>query len=137
MGRLVMSLLIFSSKTGNTKTFADFIQKYIGVVVGDYNSNITQHQKILIGAYTWGDGKIPKDLKQFLVNNKDNWKGKEVFIFGSGNSIYPKFCGAVDGIEKILEDCGADIIGTFKFEQRFNERDYYMQDIVRLLIKLR
>lgn len=132
-----MSLLIYTSKTGNTKTFADFVQKYNGVIVGDYNSDITKHNKILIGAYTWADGKIPKDLKQFIVDNKDNWKNKRVFIFGSGNTIYPKFCGAVDGIETILEDCGADIIGTFKFEQRFKEEDYYIQDLVRLLIKLR
>jgi flavodoxin I len=132
-----MSLLIYTSKTGNTKTFADFVQKYNGVIVGDYNTDITKYHKILIGTYTWADGKIPKDLKQFIIKNKDNWKDKEVFIFGSGNTIYPKFCGAVDGIETILEDCGADIIGTLKFEQRFKEEDYYIQDLVRLLIKLR
>lgn len=131
-----MALLIYESKTGNTKTFVDFVTKHINVEIGDYKTNIVRHQKIIIGAYSWGNGKIPVELKKFLIDNKDKWRGKQIFIFGSGNSIYPKFCGAVDGIKTIVEDCGAEVIGFFKFEQRFDSNDYSTGFLSRMLQKL-
>jgi flavodoxin I len=137
MGRLVMSLLVYSSRTGNTKTFVDYITSRSNIEVGDYNSNINEYETIIIGAYTWGDGKIPADLKEFAIRNQHNWKGKKVFIFGSGVSVYPKFCGAVDGIKKIVEDCGAEVIGIFKFEQRFKEKNYSERFLNRIIEKIK
>jgi flavodoxin I len=137
MGRLVMSLLVYSSRTGNTKTFVDYVSSRINIEVGDYNSNINEYETIIIGAYTWGDGKIPTDLKEFVINNQHSWKGKKVFIFGSGVSVYPKFCGAVDGIKKIVEDCGAEVTGIFKFEQRFKEKNYSERFLNRIIEKMK
>jgi flavodoxin I len=132
-----MSLLVYSSRTGNTKTFVDYITSRTNVEVGDYNSNINEYETIIIGAYTWRDGKIPTDLKEFVIKNQHSWKGKKVFIFGSGVSVYPKFCGAVDGIKKIVEDCGAEVVGIFKFEQRFKEKNYSERFLNRMIEKMR
>lgn len=130
-------LLVFTSMTGNTKTFVDFIQRNISVDVSDTSINITSQGKLIIGTYTWAGGKIPLELKDFLIRNKDQFKGKEIFIFGSGYSIYPKFCGAVDGVSKIVSDCGGIIVGTFKFEQRFIESEYSKKELEDLILKLR
>lgn len=131
-----MTLLIYTSKTGNTKAFADFIIKNIDIEVGNFDSDITKHNKIVLGAYTWGYGKIPSDMKEFIIKNRDNWEGKEVFIFGSGLTIYPTFCKAVNSMKKIIEDCGGNVVGFFKFEQKFNESDYTERFKKRLISKI-
>lgn len=129
-------LLVMTSKTGNTRTFVKFLEKYSEqqiIICEDFSQSIKDYEKISFGAYTWGNGKIPKEMKEYLISQKDDFKGKEIFIFGSGNSIYPKFCAAVDGINKIVSDCGAIVKGTFKFEQRFNENDYSKEEIDHLI----
>lgn len=129
-------LLVMTSKTGNTRTFVNFLERHSErsiVICEDFSQSIKGYEKIGFGAYTWGNGKIPKEMKEYLISQKDDFKGKEIFIFGSGNSIYPRFCAAVDGINKIVSDCGAIVKGTFKFEQRFNENDYSKEEIDHLI----
>lgn len=133
-----MALLVCYSKTGNTLTMLPFIKQHVEVDE-DFilSSSIKDYDHIFIGTYTWGDGKIPKKLKQYLIENKDYFKGKKVFVFGSGNSVYPKFCGAVDGIVKIVTDCGADLIGTFKFEQLFRHEECTKEEVDNLIRDLK
>lgn len=134
-------LLVYYSRTGNTTTFADFLKNKIKLKSVEIRNNphliIGNYEKIILGCPTYNHGKIPTKFKLFLINNRDNFKDKEVIIFGSGLSIYPNFCSAVDGIEKIVSDCGAKVTKTFKFEQRFNEEEYdrdfisHIIDIIR------
>lgn len=136
MGRAVMkTLVLITSLTGNTKTFLNYIKKHTKgelVICDDLSFDFEGYSKIIIGSYTWSDGKIPIRMKKYLVDNYLHLKDKEVFIFGSGNSIYPHFCGAVDGIQKIVSDSGATVIGTFKFEQRFKEEDFSNEELDNL-----
>jgi flavodoxin I len=130
-------ILIYCSKTGNTKTFVEYIANKVDIWVADgFNVDITNYDKIILGSYTWGNGKIPTEMKDFLIKNKDNFKGKRVYVFGSGYSIYPKFCGAVDGIIKIMTDCDADVQWCFKFEKRFNKDDFYEWELNDMIEKL-
>ncbi|MEK5205275.1 flavodoxin domain-containing protein [Bacillus sp. FSL R10-2789] len=125
-------LLVISSNTGNTKTFVDFLKEHSNQdveVCTDFSASIKDYRQIAFGSYTWGDGKIPTKMKNFLIENRDNLRDKELFIFGSGNSVYPKFCAAVDGIQKITSDCGAIVKGTFKFEQRFELNEHPTKEI--------
>lgn len=119
-------LLVLTSKTGNTKTFLNFLQNHLNKeiqVCEKFDVPVKDYNYIIFGTYTWGNGKIPKRMKDYLIANHKDLKGKEVFIFGSGNSIYPHFCRAVDNVEKICLDSGAIVRGKFKFEQRFNEKE--------------
>lgn len=129
-------LLVLASQTGNTKTFVDFLQRHSEqniTVCSDFDESIKDYNQIAFGSYTWGDGKIPAKMKKYLIDHQEDLKDKEVLIFGSGNTIYPNFCRAVDSISKICKDCGANVIRTVKFEQRWNENERDEKDL-RFLI---
>lgn len=129
-------LLIYTTKSGNTRTFVQYLSNKLDFwIAKGFDSSIEDYNVLILGSYTWGAGKIPAEMKRFLIVNKNLLRGKKVFVFGSGNSIYPKFCAAVDGIAKIVTDCGAEVIEIFKFEQRFNE-DENKTEVDKFLQKL-
>ncbi len=113
------------SKTGNTYMFMDYLKQFNHNIT-EYRYNIKDpveldiepYDLIIIGSNTWGNGKIPKNCKQFIIDNavKHN---KKWIVFGTGNTIFEHFCGAVDGMCKILSDTDNEILETFKYEQRF------------------
>lgn len=129
-------LVVLASNTGNTRTFLEFLDKHSENnlhICDDFVCDLHRYDRIAFGSYTWRNGKIPEKMKDFLIENHHALQGKEVFIFGSGNSIYPKFCGAVDGIAKICSDSGAIIKSTFKFEQRFDTEEYSGIELDKLI----
>lgn len=79
-------------------------------------SLLDKSTKIIIGCYTWDAGKIPLHTKQFVIENRDELLDRDVLIYGTGWSIYERFCGAVDGISTILDDK----FPTIKYELRFD-----------------
>ena len=130
------ALIIIASNTGNTSTFLPFLEQYCSRSISvDMRLAVTPdlYSCIAIGTYTWGNGKIPKRLKDYLIKHHKSLSEKRIFIFGSGNSVYPNFCGAVDGIEKICRDSNASIHGMHKFEQRFNESNLEESEKTQLI----
>lgn len=126
------TLLVVASRTGKTKTFVPTIKKHaVGEIIECYNFDVPPmaFDKIIFGSYTWGNGKIPKKMKEYLIKYHEQLKGKDVFIFGSGLSVYPYFCGACDGINIICTDSGANVHYVFKYELRFNETDLDEKEI--------
>lgn len=122
------------SKTGNTYMFMDYlkqfnsdIEEYRFNIKEDVDIDISPYDLIIVGTNTWGDGKIPFNCKQFVINNSLKYK-KDWVVFGTGNSIFAHFCGAVDGICKILKDTNNNILNTFKYEQRFIKEDLDLED---------
>lgn len=117
------------SKTGNTYMFMDYLKK-LNNDIEEYRFNIREivdldvspYDLIIVGTNTWGDGKMPKNCKQFIIDNATKYK-KNWLIFGTGNSIFAHFCGAVDGACKILKDTGNNVLATLKYEQRFNKEE--------------
>jgi len=124
MGRsLKPKVIIVSSLTGNTQTFADYLKSKFPeawVTTPDKTIELNNYDLIAFGSYTWKDGKIPADIKKYILDNAHRLYGKQVLVFGSGNTIYPKYCMAVDSISKICRYYGCNVIGEIKFEQRFN-----------------
>lgn len=128
MGRSITTkLVIVSSLTGNTDTFVNYLDQKviknggnIRVARPDDIIELQNYETIAFGSYTWKDGKIPKDIKDYILSNAHRLYGKRVIVFGSGNSIYPKYCMAVDSISKICRYYGCTVFGEIKFEQRFN-----------------
>jgi flavodoxin I len=96
----------------------------------------SEFDTVILGTYTWGDGKIPKEVKDWLVKNKNIIEGKRFFLFGSGNSIYTHYCRAVDSCEKIIVDCGGDVVSKIKFEQRFKEDEQDKSELNTFIKKL-
>lgn len=127
-------LMVGFSKTGNTYMFMDYlkqfnsdIEEYRFNIKEDVDIDISPYDLIIVGTNTWGDGKIPFNCKQFVINNSLKYK-KDWVVFGTGNSIFAHFCGAVDGICKILKDTNNNILNTFKYEQRFIKEDLDLED---------
>lgn len=118
-------LMVGFSKTGNTYMFMDYlkqfnsnIEEYRFNIKEDVDIDISPYDLIIVGTNTWGDGKIPLNCKKFIIDNAIKYN-KNWIVFGTGNSIFANFCGAVDGICKILKDTDNNILYTFKYEQRF------------------
>lgn len=126
------TLLVVASRTDKTKSFIPTIKNHaIGEIVECFNFDISpiSFDKIIIGSYTWSNGKIPKRMKEYLIKYHKELKGKKIFIYGSGLSVYPYFCGACDGIATICRDSAADVRFIFKYELWFNEEDFLKDEI--------
>lgn len=120
-------LMVGFSKTGNTYTFMDYIkqfnndiEEYKFNIREEVNIDVGEYDLIIVGTNTWNDGKIPPNCKQFVIDNAVKYN-KDWIVFGTGNSIFTHFCGAVDGINKILNDTDNNILESLKYEQQFHE----------------
>lgn len=118
-------LVIVESLTGNTISFLDHLKEIHGDIFEIMSPKdpfaafqIEKYDKIMIGCYTWSDGKIPKKTKKFVIENRDILLSKDVLIFGSGWTVYEHFCRAVDNVNIILDNKFPKI----KFELRFDPK---------------
>lgn len=117
-------LVIAESLSGNTNSFVERVQEeysgwHIHVATPyeiDYPILCQGWDKIMIGCYTWSNGKIPRETKAMVIEFRNFFLGEEVLIFGSGWSIYQNYCGAVDGISTILDNK----FPTVKFELMYD-----------------
>ncbi|MBY0197811.1 flavodoxin [Priestia megaterium] len=106
-------LLAYASMSGNTEAIADLIEEELvkhglhvkRAEVYDIDaSDLVSAESIIFGAYTWGDGELPDDFLD-LYDEMDNidLSQKQMAVFGSGDSSYDVFCGAVDLIEEKIK----------------------------------
>jgi len=117
--------IVYSSVTGNTKELADviyrnFISHSADVMIERVESFsvecLSTFDAIIIGTYTWGDGKIPKEMwKLYHAIEKLENKNLITAVFGTGDSFYPKYCGAVDFFRDMLF-VHTTLAATFKVE---------------------
>ncbi|WHY77034.1 flavodoxin domain-containing protein [Neobacillus sp. WH10] len=104
--------IVYTSKTGNTEELVNFIkdlflQKKIEVRLFRVEhfpiQEIATFDAIIIGTYTWGDGEIPKEtLALYRAFEIQDVKHVVTGVVGTGDSFYPKFCGAVDAFRDML-----------------------------------
>ena len=120
-------IIVYSSLTGNTEEMSELIEsgvKTAGIEVvrkDAYDAKaaeVLQYDGIIIGAYTWGDGELPDEFLDFYEDLEElDLSGKKAAVFGSGDTSYAHYCGAVDIIEHKLRELGADIVHeSLKFE---------------------
>jgi flavodoxin I len=121
--------IVYTSGTGNTEEVATIIHSLMDAelftVTQFILSDITKYDAIIIGTYTWGDGDIPVEMLKF-------YKAFELYdvqhlvtgIFGTGDSCYPKFCGAVDQFRDMLY-AHTNLAVTLKIEQMPQLRDVH------------
>jgi flavodoxin I len=127
-------LVVYASMTGNTEEMAEAIvegAKEAGAEVVSKEAfdasadELNHYDGIIIGAYTWGDGELPDEFIDFFDEMDGlDLSGKKAAVFGSGDTSYPIYCGAVDLIEAKLKELGAEIAGEcIKFEYNASEEE--------------
>ncbi|MCR8657073.1 flavodoxin [Paenibacillus endoradicis] len=127
-------IIVYSSLTGNTEEMSEIIEsgvKEAGIEIvrkDAYDAkaaDLLQYDGIIIGAYTWGDGELPDEMLDFYEEMEElNLSGKKAVVFGSGDTSYSNYCGAVDLIEDKLRELGADIVHeSLKFEYNASKEE--------------
>lgn len=111
------SCVIYYSAKGNTKAIVNKFdeQGYEVYRVSDINSvDFSKYHTVILATSTWDRGQPPK---QFYAARSTllRLKGKRIGLFGSGNSHYEYFCGALDLLEELIKKDN-EIIFKYKYE---------------------
>ncbi|GIP19263.1 putative flavodoxin-2 [Paenibacillus montaniterrae] len=127
-------IIVYASLTGNTEEMSEAIEKGVqeaGIEVvrkEAYDASaeeLLQYDGIILGAYTWGDGELPDELLDFYEEMCElSLSGKKAAVFGSGDTSYANYCGAVDLLEQKLQELGAEIVHeSLKFEYNASDEE--------------
>ncbi|MEC1689068.1 flavodoxin [Bacillus mojavensis] len=118
MGKI---LLVYATMSGNTEAMADLIEKGLQEAEAEVDrfeamdiddaELFNDYEHIILGTYTWGDGDLPDEFLD-LAEEMDalDFTGKTCAVFGSGDTAYEFFCGAVDTLEDKIKDRGGEIV---------------------------
>ncbi|WP_159882213.1 flavodoxin [Paenibacillus puerhi] len=120
-------IIVYASMTGNTEEMAELIAEGVrsaGIepvlksVLDASASELEQYAGIILGAYTWGDGDLPDEMLDFYEEMDDiRLAGRKAAVFGSADSSYPVYGGAVDTLLDKLKELGAEVeLEGFKVE---------------------
>lgn len=118
------TILFYYSRKGNTKAIVNL---YKGKCNIDLVSNIRkydlkEYSTVIFATSTYGRGVPPKDffdIRDILVKLEN----KKIGLFGSGNTHYEYFCGALDLLEEMLLPKN-DIIFKYKYEGYPKQLDF-------------
>lgn len=113
-------LLVYASMSGNTEAIADLIEEGLQ----EENMNVTKldvvdcdpdqlnaFDSIILGAYTWGDGELPDEFLDLYDEMAGlDFTNKQFAVFGSGDTAYDIFCGAVDLLEAMIDERNGQIV---------------------------
>ena len=124
--------IIYSSKTGNTEEVVHLIWKLFLVEQIDVTlyrieefqiRDLINYEAVVIGTYTWGNGEIPQEMMElYRAFETMDVKRTMTGIVGTGDSGYPKFCGAVDEFRDMLY-VHTKLIVTLKIEVNLQMND--------------
>ncbi|CAN2252101.1 flavodoxin [Bacillus vallismortis] len=118
MGKI---LLVYATMSGNTEAMADLIEKGLQeaeaeadryeVMDIDDAELFNDYDHIMMGTYTWGDGDLPDEFLDLAEDMDEiDFSGKTCAVFGSGDTAYEFFCGAVDTLEAKIKERGGEIV---------------------------
>jgi flavodoxin I len=124
--------IVYSSKTGNTEELAQrifhlFLKKNVMASLFRIEQfrvrDLSQFEAVVIGTYTWGNGEIPQEMME-LYRAFETQDVKKVLtgVIGTGDSDYPKFCGAVNQFKDMLY-IQTNLIVTLKIELTLQMKD--------------
>src|SRR5690625_4182468 len=111
-------LIIYASTTGNTEIMAEVIadklkeSNEVTVKSFDFDyediSEIDGYDAVLIGTHSWDDGSLPYEVEDFYDEVEDaDLSNKWFGVFGSGDSLYEYYGGAIHLMGDHLEALGA------------------------------
>lgn len=110
------TILFYYSRKGNTKALVNLFEGKceIDTITNIRNYNLKEYSTVVFATSTYGRGIPPKeffDIRDLLMR----FKGKNIGLFGSGNTHYEYFCGALDLLEEMLKGRN-EIIFKYKYE---------------------
>ena len=124
--------IVYSSITGNTAELAGMLVECVkeqGMKVDVYSpqdfcrEKVDAFDAVLVGTYTWGSGEIPREmLGVYRHFEKAGNKHVVTAVFGTGDSFFAEFCGAVDRFRDMLY-VHTTLAATLKVELMPQERD--------------
>lgn len=138
MGLTYDKAIFYYSMTGNTKALVE-LSDTSGFDVFNMSSmkfediNLEPYEMLLIGTSTVGDG-IPHEIFKKLSPQLKKLKDKKIGLFGSGNTIYPHYCGALDLLEDLLKPKN-EIMFIFRFESY--PKESVIKEFQEILYRLR
>ncbi|TVP88395.1 MAG: flavodoxin, partial [Alkalicoccus sp.] len=99
-------LIVYATLSGHTEELAEMIKERLEkaglevLVEEAYDTeagNFHEYEAVILGSYTWGDGDVPDDMMDLYeeLEEKD-LHGHQFAVFGSGDTGYMHFAGAVD-----------------------------------------
>ncbi|MDF0726359.1 flavodoxin domain-containing protein [Cytobacillus sp. S13-E01] len=117
--------IVYTSVTGNTNELVDVISEFFKnytIHVQTYKihecplEQLEEFDVIAIGTYTWGEGQIPREMVSlYKAIESGNLENVITGVFGTGDSFYPKYCGAVDEFRDMLF-VHTELVVTLKVE---------------------
>ncbi|MEN1967556.1 flavodoxin domain-containing protein [Lentibacillus sp. N15] len=119
--------IVYTSVTGNTEELAEIMKAkfqersvYVELFpLKDFPmERISQYDGLVIGTYTWANGSIPGEMLALYEELESaDMDSIPTAVFGSGDSFFPHFCGAVDEFRDMLY-VQSDLAVTMKVELR-------------------
>lgn len=101
------TLIAYLSFSGNTEETAELIQRKLltrGALVDmhrigiDPPINPSHYDVVFLGTFTWDNGSTPDEVKDFVL--EIGYKPDNIAVFGTGDTQFQYFCGAVDKLTK-------------------------------------
>lgn len=121
--------IVYHSAGGNTKAIAEAIATILPdsqlyrVSEVDIRT-LPAFDGLIVGTYTWGNGELPAKMAAFYHELEELDLTQTVTaVFGTGETNYKHFCGAVDIFRDMLfmKSC---LAVTLKIEQMYQDTDY-------------
>ncbi|UOQ45817.1 flavodoxin [Halobacillus salinarum] len=115
-------IMLFASMSGNTEEMAEIIKQEAaeqGAAVTAYHidfdeismEELQNYDAILLGTYTWGDGDLPYEMEDLYDDLQEvDLTGKITALFGSCDSMYPDYGGAIHKFGDRFIECGANVV---------------------------
>ncbi|WP_285767729.1 flavodoxin domain-containing protein [Peribacillus sp. SI8-4] len=120
--------IVYHSAGGNTKALAEAIAALLPTAelyrINEFElRTLPDYDALIVGTYTWGNGELPaksaafyEELEQLPITSL------KTGVFGTGETNYNHFCGAVDHFRDMLF-AKSQLLVTLKVEQMYQDSD--------------
>ena len=120
--------VVFGSTTGMTEAVAGKIAEALGAKAFNVNAGDAaafDAELLVLGSSTWGIGDLQDDWAARLDQVKGSLAGKNVAVFGLGDSVgfADSFCVAAETLANAAKDAGATLVGEVLKLDDTNESD--------------
>ncbi|WP_040226763.1 flavodoxin [Bhargavaea cecembensis] len=106
-------LIAYATYSGNTKEAAELLADALGAAgcraelhrIGTERvPDVSRHDALVVGSFTWAEGAVPEEVKDFILDV--GYKPPRVFVFGTGDTQFggdDLFCRAAVKLARFYE----------------------------------